>query len=131
MSASNPSLRELAQKLLSDQRPVAAHADDSLFVNQRLRLSLIQFAGAAGFASLLRRAMALASANIPALRNAKVNVEGGIEGIEPTFTQDQVLQHEAAVAVTTQLLELLVSFIGESLTRRFVDDACREPSSDE
>lgn len=130
MSASNPSLRELALKLLSDQRPVAGHADGSLPVNQRLQLSLIRFAGVEGFASLLRRAMALASANIPALRNAKVGVDGGIEGIEPAFTQDHVLRHEAAVAVTTQLLELLVSFIGESLTRRIVADACREPSPD-
>jgi hypothetical protein len=131
VTASKPSLRELAQKLLADQRSVDAHADGSVFVNPRLRLSLIRFAGVEGFASLLRRAMALASANIPALRDAKVSVEGEVEGIVPTFAKDHVLRHEAAVAVSTHLLELLVAFIGESLTRRFVDDAAREPSSDE
>jgi hypothetical protein len=124
-------MRDLAHQLLSAQGARGARAHNSLWLNEQLRIALVRFAGVDGFASLLRRALALSSATIPALRNAKVGAAGQVEGLEPTFTQDQVLTREAGVVVTTQLLELLVSFIGESLTRRFVEDACNEPASDE
>lgn len=131
VSLSNPSARDLARKLLSAQRRLGARADNSLLLNEQLQLSLVRFAGADGFGSLLGRAIVLSSTTIPALRHVKVGAAGQVEGLEPAFIQDQVLNREAGLVVTAQLLELLVSFIGESLTRRIVDDACLEPSSDE
>ena len=124
------SVREVAQKLVSEQGRRTGNGN-SLLLNEQLRSSLVRFAGMDGFASLLRRAIVLSSTTIPALRHAKVGTAGQLEGLDRTFTEDRVLSREASIVVTSQLLELLVSFIGESLTRRLVEDACREPSPDE
>lgn len=124
------SMRDVAQKLVSAQER-RARDDNSLLLNDQLGSSLVRFAGVDGFASLLRRAIVLSSTTIPALRHAKVGAAGQLEGLDRTFTQDQALSREASIVVTFHLLELLVSFIGESLTRRLVEDACREPSPDQ
>jgi hypothetical protein len=125
-------MRELAQKLLEgSQLQHGPRATGAVLLNERLQLSLVRFAGVDGFASLLRRAVAMTSAKIPALRNVEVGADGRIEGLDPGFAQDHVLWQAAAIAVTVQLLDLLVVFIGESFTRRMVHEACDEPSSNE
>jgi hypothetical protein len=110
--------------LAASQVPSSPDARSAGLVSEGLRLTLTRFAGADGFASLLRRALALAGAEMPALRGAKVGAEGRIEGLERILTQDDVMWQDAAVAITAQLLELLVTFIGEPLTRRMVREAC-------
>jgi hypothetical protein len=66
-----------------------------------------------------------------ALQAAKVGPDGRIEDLEQILTgHDSVLQ-ESAFAITAQLLELLVTFIGEPLTRRLVREACPEISHEE
>ena len=116
---------DLARAVLAAS-PIASSPDEHRtgLVSESLRLTLTRFAGAQGFASLLRRALALAGAEMPALRGAKVSAEGRIEGFEPLLAQDDAVRREAAVAITAQLLELLVTFIGEPLTRRMVREAC-------
>lgn len=100
-----------------------------MLVNENLRLSLTRFAGTEGFASLVRRSLRLASATIPTLQGAELRADGQVEA--QLFAHDDVLWREAATAVTAQLLVLLVTFIGEPLTRRLVREACPETAPDE
>ena len=76
-------------------------------VNEKLRISLTQFAGADGFAALLRRALALASAAVPALRGATVSADGHLEGLGQLATQPGSVANAAAVAITAQSPSLL------------------------
>ncbi len=123
---------DLARRLVAASE-LASRSDARAaeLVNDNLRVCVIRFAGAEGFASLLRRAVALAGAQTSALRAAKVGSDGRIEDFEQILTgQDSELQ-ESAFVVTAQLLELLVTFIGEPLTRRLVHEACPEISPEE
>lgn len=87
-------------------------------VSDGLRAALTRFAGADGYASLLCRALALAAADIPALKGVKVGADARLEGLESLGGGKA--RHEAAVAITAHLLDLLVTFIGERLTLRLV-----------
>lgn len=123
-----PSTRELARTLwAASVHASATHGQSTPLVNENLRRSLIQFAGADGFLSLLRRSTALASAEVPVLRAADVSSDGGIHGIEELVT-NAVTAEQAAIAITAHMLELLVTFIGEPLTQRLVREACPETS---
>ncbi len=109
--------------LADSQAAPGAHGDEAVLVNEKLRTSLIQFAGADGFAALLRRALALASAEAPALRSATVSADGRLKGLEQLASHEGSVARGAAVAITTQLLELLVTFIGEPLTLKLVRES--------
>jgi hypothetical protein len=128
------SMRDLARRLLAVEAARQSAADppgqDAARVFWRLRVSLVRFAGADGFASLLRRAVALARAEFPALRVVKTNVDGSLEGIEQLVANADSSAGEAAVAVTAHLLGLLVTFIGEPLTVRLVREAWPDASLD-
>ena len=95
-------------------------------VSETLRISLTRFAGADGFTSLLRRALALASAEAPALQGVKVAADGRMVGFEEMVANSDA--NEAAVAITAHVLWLLVTFIGEPLTLRLVREAFPETS---
>ena len=66
-----------------------------------------------------RRALALARTNLPALQTVTVAADGRLEGLEELGGQGEA----PASAITAHLLELLVTFIGESATLRLVSDA--------
>ena len=93
-------------------------------VCEKLRRPLSHLTGPAGFSSLLTRALTLAQREAPALSGVRVTSTGTLEG----------LSGEAAQASTTliaHLLELLTTFIGESLTLRLLHDIWPElPTSD-
>jgi len=120
-------MRDLARRLLAlSQTATGSRGQEAVLVNEKLRTSLIQFAGADGFAALLRRALALASAEAPALRSATVNADGRLEGLEQLASHEGSVARAAAVAITAHLLGLLVTFIGEPLTLRLVREAWPE-----
>ena len=113
----------LARRLLAaSQTGSGPHVPEVVAVIGRLQISLAQFAGDAGFASLLRRALALASADVPSLQSVKIGTDGRLEGFEQLAADagTVALGGEAAVAITAHLLGLLVAFIGESLTLRLL-----------
>ena len=116
-------MRELARRLLAaSQTGADPHVHEAVVVIEKLRITLTKFAGADGFASLLRRALRLTCADVPALQSVKIGSDGRLEGFEQ-FVADQgtgTVGTEAAVALTTHLLGLLVTFIGEPLTLRLV-----------
>ena len=72
MDTPSPSIRDLARRLLAVEAASQSAADprvhEAVRVCEKLRISLTRFAGADGFASLLRRALALARAEVPALQ---------------------------------------------------------------
>jgi hypothetical protein len=127
MDKPSPSMRDLARRLLAASQTASnPHVYEAVPVNEKLRVSLTRFAGADGFAALLRRAVGLASAEVPALARAKVNAEGRLEGLDQAATHAGSAQGEETVAITAHLLGLLVTFIGEPLTLRLVREAWPE-----
>jgi len=123
-------MRELAQRLWAAS-PCSSDppSPSAPLVNERLRRSLIQLAGTDGFQSLLRRSIALAGAEVPTLRVVNVSSDGRIHGIEQ-LVANALTAEQAAIAVTTHMLGLLVTFIGEPLTYSVVRDACPVSAGD-
>ena len=123
MKKPSPSLRELAAQLLeASEHAYDSQALEAVLVNDNFRAALARLTGTAGVTSLLRRALALASAELPALRSVKVNANGQLEGIGH-LVEGETSREAAGTAVTAQMLELLVTFIGEGITRRLVLEA--------
>ena len=122
-----PSMQALAKRLLSlEGRPPGATDDDrgeAVRVLDHLGIALGLFAGSVGFNSLVRRALALASADYPALGQVSVKANGSLEGLEQ-------VSGDAVLAIITQFLGLLATFIGEPLTLGLVRDAWPDASLD-
>ena len=118
-------VRDLAQLLLAyeaaDLKSVE-HAPPAVFrVSEKLRCSLSRLAGAAGFRTLLARALTLAknrSPGTPGLHTLQVSPNGTREN--PVELQDDIA--EAGVLLLAELLGLLILFIGESLVLRLLRD---------
>ena len=118
-SADIPTTRELAQRLLAyeaDETGAAtANAPAVCRVCDKLRRPLTTLAGAAGFRSLLARALPLAQRESPALRAWEVKADGSLE----------VLNGEAVpsgAVLIAHLIGLMITFIGEALTLRLLHD---------
>ena len=91
-------------------------------VVDKLRRPLIILAGAAVFRSLLSRALALAIDEVRWLRAVHVKADGSLEcPAEIARLGQKEIAHAEAVLIT-QLLGLLLTFIGEALTLRLLLD---------
>ena len=117
-----PSIRRLARQLLAASRDAGAtttepDVDEVMLVIEKLRISLTRFAGTDGFASLLRRALVMATAEVPALKSITVGADGRLKGMDNLAGKAGA---EAAEAITAHLLTLLITFIGESITLKLV-----------
>ena len=129
MDTPSSSMRDLARRLLAASQSVSdPHVPEAVLVSDRLRTSLTRFAGADGFTSLLRRALALARAEVPSLQSVKVGADGRLEGCE-LLAADTCMN--VAAAITAHLLGLLVTFIGEPLTLTLVREAWPDTSLDD
>jgi hypothetical protein len=123
MNTTTPAMKDLARRLIAfeaTRNPSAGPVGATWRACEALRGPLAKFVGMAGFRSLLSRALAIAKAEIPSLGSVQVRPDGsleGLEGVEPNQDAD------AGAVVVTQLLGLLVTFIGEPLTLRLVWDA--------
>jgi hypothetical protein len=129
------SMRDLARRLLaleaaSNNAP-GARVHEALRVCEKLRISLTRFAGADGSASLLRRALALSREEVPSLQTVTLKPDGSLEGLEALAADPTNGGPEAAVAITTHVLGLLETFVGEPLTLRLVQLTWPEASRDE
>jgi hypothetical protein len=92
----------------------------------RLRVPLARLAGVVGFRSLMSRALALAKADIVSLNPVQVRDDGSLEGFGGNGSG-----HGRGLAVVAHLLGLLVTFIGEPLTRQLVRDAWPDAAAGE
>jgi hypothetical protein len=69
----------------------------------------------------------LAKAEAPCLGAMQVMVDGSLQGLVQPESQSQEHQEdEAGVILLAELLALLITFIGETLTLRLVQDAWPE-----
>jgi hypothetical protein len=120
-------MRQLAQRLIAEElatdSSVGSTGQAAFRVCAKLRPSLCTFAGAAGYRSLMARALALARAEAPLLSGVQLMADG-------LFHYSSELEAKlgtpeagvAASALTRHLLGLLITFIGEALTLRLVQD---------
>jgi hypothetical protein len=135
MDTPSPSVRDLAQRLLAaeaaTERSADAPAHAAVRVIVKLGNCLTEFAGADGFAALMRRALTLARVEEPSLRNVKLMADGSLEGFEAIAHDPATGKSDVGVAITAHLLALLVTFIGHPLTLRMVREAWPDAGVDE
>ena len=126
------SMRGLARRLLAveaaSQSAAGAHVHEGVRVCEKLQISLTRFAGSDGFASLLRRALALARAEVPSLQTVKLKPDGSLEGCEALAVEAANGGPEGVVAIIAHLLGLLETFVGEPFTLRLVREAWPDAS---
>jgi hypothetical protein len=106
--------------------PVAFH------VCEKLRPHLVTLMGNEGFRAVLARALTLANAEVPWLRGVQVKMDGSLEGLDqlkPKLDVDQLA--EGRVILLSQLLGLLMAFVGEKLTLHLVEDVWPEAPLDD
>ena len=92
-------------------------------VVEKLRQPLVALTGVGGFRSLLSRALALASPEVRWLRAVHIRGDGALEGPAQMAQLDSEEIANGELVLIAHLLELLVTFIGEALTLRLVQDA--------
>jgi hypothetical protein len=118
-------MRNFAKRLMANEtggnKPYGAKILLAFAVCEKLRQHLATFMGHTGFHTLLTRALALATGEVPWLRGLRVKADGALEGLEELQKQlDPDELFEGGVTLLAHLLGLLVSFIGENLTLRLV-----------
>jgi hypothetical protein len=126
-----PESRHLAQRLLTYEDAAGENsepAESAAFrVCAKLRQPLTTLAGVAGFRSLLSRALALARAEAPSLSAVQVAADGSLQGLDELASQtDKEQARNGGVILVAQLIGLLLTFIGEGLTLRLVQDVWPE-----
>jgi hypothetical protein len=131
MSRASPKMRHFAKCLTAYERrantPSETRTPPAFQVCEKLRAHLGTFMGAAGFRELLSCALPRAKAEMPWLGAVHVKADGSLEGLEELNAKrnpDELF--EGGVVLVAQLLGLLVAFIGETLTLRFVREVWPE-----
>jgi hypothetical protein len=122
-----PESRHLAQRLLAYEAVAGENSEPTqsaaFRVCAKLRRPLITLAGVAGFRSLLSRALTLARAEAPSLSVVQVAADGSLEGLDELASQtDKEQARDEGAILIAQLLGLLLTFIGDDLTLRLVQD---------
>ena len=128
--------RNLAWRLLAYEAAGGRNSEPTesaaFRVCEKLRRPLCSLAGVAGFRSLLSRALALARAEDPSLSGVRVGADGSLKGLHELGPQkDKDMSEEGGALLIAQLLGLLLTFIGEGLTLRMVQDVWPESTFDD
>ena len=121
----------MAQRLLTYEAVAGENsepAESAAFrVCAKLRRPLTTLAGVAGFRSLLSRALTLARTEVPSLGAVQVAADGSLNGLdelEPQIGKEQA--RDGGAILIAQLIALLLTFIGEGITLRLVQDVWPE-----
>ncbi|MEY2466516.1 MAG: hypothetical protein QOD03_1037 [Verrucomicrobiota bacterium] len=127
MNSATPKLKEFARRLLAHDAATGKSGitknSETFRVCEKLRGPLSRLTGGGGFRSLLSRALALAGAEVAWLRALHIKADGSLEGLaklEAKLDSREVAEGE--VALVSQLLELLITFIGPALTLQLLRD---------
>jgi hypothetical protein len=133
-----PEMRDLAQRLLSYEASAGNTSEPvestTLRVYQKLRQSLGELAGSAGFHALASRALTLARSEVPSLSAVQVGADGNLEGMsanEPSIKVELDRVHEGGIILIARLLGLLFVFLGEALTLSLLRDAWPDAALDD
>ena len=118
-----PGMRDLAHRLVTYEAGAGKTPEPmespTLRVYEKLRQSLVEFVGVAGFQSLASRALTLSTPEAPSLREARVTADGSLQGwseIETQIDIDKDRAGEGGIILIARLLGLLGVFLGEALT---------------
>jgi hypothetical protein len=127
LTRATPALRTAAERLLALDaagKNAAAKLPAIARVSERFRLALSSLLGAAGFRALLARAVTLAKAEAPELKAVQVQADGSMEGLDLLGRHDGKRRFsDGEVVLVAHILGLLVTFVGEALMLRVVNDA--------
>ena len=131
MNRVTPRTRDIAGRLIAfEARGIKAsgtRTPAACRVGEKLRPQLAALMGNVGFSALQSRALALANGQFPWLRAVHIKADGGFGGLDAVDAQIGPEEFfEGCVVLFTQLLGLLVTFIGEELTLRMVREAWPE-----
>ncbi len=125
-----PGMRDLVHRLVAYEtgagKPPEPMESPTLRVYEKLRQSLVEFVGVAGFQSLASRALTLAAPESPSLREARVTADGSLQGLGEIETQidiDKDRAGEGGIILIARLLGLLRVFLGEALTLSLLRNA--------
>jgi hypothetical protein len=99
-----------------------AHSDVVQRIVLRLHQELSKLIGPAGFDVLLARALVLAQRAHPSLTGVTTGSSGTLAGLDHPARGDGG-QAEAATAIVSEFVELLVTLVGEDLAMRLVRDS--------
>jgi hypothetical protein len=124
MNRANPRMLELAEQLLAYEAAAVTYSEKSIpalvSVSEKLSRSISTLAGTMGFRSLLVRALSLAKVQAHGLAAVQVKSDGSLGGVTELANGEA---EEAAVELIAQLLGMLSTFIGETLTLRLLQEA--------
>ena len=121
----HPKTRDLARRLLEYEAMAAKPSESAecvtLRVYEKLRQSLVPFAGIAAFESLASRALMLAKPEAPSLGAVQIKADGSMRGLVELDGNDRNQANddqanERGVILIARLLGLLLIFLGEALT---------------
>ncbi len=135
---------ELARRLLIHEAGEGQDQETSMGAAERildkLRLHLSKRIGQEGFRTLLARALTLTTVRFPHLGAIRVGTDGSLIGLPEVAgsgsqeTPNNVIQEdfvEGAIALVSQLLGLLATFIGEDITLRILTAVWPETTQDD
>ena len=123
LTSQTSNLRPLASNLIGYESALVVEPSENVtvLVAGKLRGPLSRLAGTAGYRVLLSRALSIAKSQDPSLGAFRINEEAELEEINGLT--DASPGKEAGVILISQLLSLLVTFIGERLTLLLVVEA--------
>jgi len=134
MSTTSPAMLSLARRLLAGEpagvESSRGQADQAVRACEKMRVPLTKLIGAAGFASLMSRALALAKRQAPSLEGLRVEADGTLSGLndpQPDSGAPDAAQHTGPILLA-ELLGLLVTFIGQPLTLGLLREAWPDAS---
>jgi hypothetical protein len=136
MSTPPPAVHIIVQHLLARESSGAESSSGDLAqairACDKLRVPLSKLAGAAGFSSLLSRALALAKRQVPSLDELSVEVNGTLGGFKEADHAMAPLQtsRQGGAILLTELIGLLVKLIGEALTLHLLGEVWPDVSSE-
>jgi hypothetical protein len=125
MNPAAPQTQDLAKRLIdyemSGDKSFEPKAPAVFYVCETLRPHLSIFMGDTGFHALLSRALVLAYAHVSWLQAVQVKADGSL-GVSDRVAEQVAPEemHAGSVALVSQLLSLLMAFIGANLTLRMV-----------
>jgi hypothetical protein len=121
MSTSSAVIKNLARHLIATEasgNSCNGPAVPAFCVCEKLRAPLTKLAGDQGYSSLLSRALVLATRQVPSLAAVRVDSDGSLTGLEAIELEGDKREETGpwGDVLVAELLNLLVTFIGESLT---------------
>lgn len=118
-----PGMRDLAHRLLTckaGEDEISLQVETpAVRVYEKLRATLVEFVGVAGFQSLAFRALILARQECPVLNKVRIAADGTVQGlseIERAHEFDNDAPGDGGLILIARLLGLLRTFLGEALT---------------